>query len=86
MKHTKGKWVMSYGAIALLIHSDQKPIAQINDKMDGDEMEANAILISKAPEMYEALKTLFNKCQSLPFGIDGIILNKVESILKEIEK
>lgn len=79
MKFTKGKWYINklYSYIGIYNHSTDKAIARL-PYTSGD----NAKLISKAPEMYEALKAFTN-------GLDikncSPSLMKIVELLKEIE-
>ena len=61
MNYTKGKWTVSYnGRIEDREHfsvtTDTIQVAEVHPRRDGKEAEANARLISAAPDMYEALK------------------------------
>lgn len=47
-KGTKGKWIIQFGGLFLSIKGSKK-----------SEMQANALLISKAPEMLEMLNKLY---------------------------
>lgn len=53
-KGTKGKWVLNNHVIESYLGND---IAEVWDSND-EENQANALLISKAPEMLELLQSL----------------------------
>ena len=96
MKHTKGKWEVKteYGEPSS-IETKKEVICEFSAglleyPLDLDEIKANAKLISKAPEMYEALKecysfilsdgrTMYSKKQKYAFE------EKIEQLIKEIE-
>lgn len=96
MKHTKGKWkllILPNSRIRILEQYRTEYIASIPTgyaiKKSYEESIANAKLISKAPEMYEALKIavhMFNTYHK-ENSTDGLIehYKNVESLLKEIE-
>lgn len=86
MKHTKGKWKLHSGEALKVKDSEENNICLMSFttnffRRDPEEVFANAELISKAPEMYEALKTHVDDCinsgAEIPAGF--------ESLLKEIE-
>lgn len=64
-KHTKGPWEMHENPDGLpVIAKDFNDIAHIRadgPNIEGPEILANAKLIAAAPDMYEALKALFNE-------------------------
>lgn len=66
-KGTKGKWQVVFAG---------KDIQLINSK--DNEQEANALLISKAPEMLEMFEKL-----SIQFGSDGSIGQEIRKLIKE---
>ena len=86
MKYTKGKWRVQ-GYPRLTIQSEQGEICLINPNIDEDK--DNAKLISKAPEMYEALKNGAEVLEKR--GNGNLTLSELEmlksykSILKEIK-
>jgi hypothetical protein len=93
MKHTKGKWTAKKNSLYFDITSvneETRMTASIhlwknNDSLDDlhhtDENAANAKLISKAPEMYEALKNL--PIHRLP--LLDTTKEKIDSLLKQLE-
>ncbi len=95
MRHTKGKWIAKDVNYTLTkrteIWSDQdneEPIFEIiHREVNLSECTPNAKLISKAPEMYEALKAIVNaqyeKGGTLA-GLNGTVSNARE-LLKEFE-
>jgi hypothetical protein len=67
MKHTKGKWFVEKGwhkAESHIVANDKTIVIcrTIEANIPIEEGEANAKLISKAPEMYEALKEIEKLC------------------------
>ena len=63
MNYTKGEWSISYGGEVegrerYAVTTNTTEICQLRAKKDPKEIEANAYLISAAPDMYEALKTV----------------------------
>jgi len=63
MNYTKGEWSISYGGEVegrerYAVTTNTTEICQLRAKKDPKEIEANAYLISAAPDMYEALKGL----------------------------
>jgi len=105
MEYTKGKWIAKDVNYTLTkrteIWSDQdneEPIFEIiHREVNLSECTPNAKLISKAPEMYEALKAISRikdlLCYPLDVPFDHIdeakavssALSEVESILKDLE-
>jgi hypothetical protein len=59
-KGTKGKWNYSKEYLTI-VDQDRYGIAQENGIRNSSEWEANALLISKAPEMLEMLKWFTNE-------------------------
>jgi hypothetical protein len=60
-KGTKGKWVNTMGTFETdlnMVSSDYGVICDIRKELPINEQKANALLISKAPEMLEMLKDL----------------------------
>ncbi len=96
MEYTKGKWIQYYRSEGNVIEKKTgRTIANcmsyssnINFEKILDENLSNAKLISKAPEMHEALKEiselLEKNYEKLQF-ISWKIPNKIKSLLKEIE-
>lgn len=56
MLHTKGKWINLGYRIDVDIADGLSGICEMSDWMGKEEMEANAKLISAAPELLEALQ------------------------------
>ena len=97
MKHTKGKWeVTAINGRSIWTKSDPMTSQQICivQNTDNDEQLSNAKLISKAPEMYEALKEeldfltmLLNSCTIV--GKDYLRINDragyLATLIKEID-
>lgn len=78
-KGTKGKWVVSESHITV---NDEEGygIAQKNGITNSEQWKANALLISKAPEMLEMLQRCKEVFESLhqPF-----ISSDIEQLIKE---
>ncbi len=79
MKHTKGKWLLEDSGLTMFKYSietddNSTEIARVGTKED-------AKLISKAPEMYEALKDIIAN----NWNIKPKTVNNIVSLLKEIE-
>jgi hypothetical protein len=53
-KHTKGPWITGFSGAAVFTKT-KKLIATIADREDQREKKANAILISLAPDLLDAL-------------------------------
>ena len=95
MKHTKGKWYVEKGLSYFFVKSRHlgttiMMVDEMKTYADYDEAEANANLVSKAPEMHEVLKELWesetytlNEYARITVSVDFLI--KLESLLKEIE-
>lgn len=86
-KGTKGKWRLEksqFYSDRICVFSDfenkfsDKLILSI-DNCDNQEGKANALLISKAPEMLEMLESLENDDNAIP----AIIWNKIQKLIKE---
>lgn len=76
LKFTQGEWKVSgqYSNIRY-VEADDKILVTV---WDFPEMEANAHLIASAPDMYEALKWLVNRCTEIMIGYNqGLTLDKV---------
>lgn len=93
MNYTRGKWNVSVKNTCYEIHNGEYTIAETylcKDLYSEKEDEANAKLIAKAPEMYQALKGLYDSAITT-VGDQVIIrtntdtLIKLESLLNEIE-
>ena len=97
MKHTEGKWFIEKGWNKAEMHivANDKTIEicrTIEANIPIEEGEANAKLISKAPEMYEALKWTYDKLAKVSTSYpsrDTIEsqskMASIRSLLKEIE-
>lgn len=106
MNHTKGKWEVAPDYDHTRVTNDKGEIiayiSKIGFKYAGDEIQANAKLISKAPEMLELLKEV-NRAQKLKgqqstFNVANwhsgafnsekspSLYNRIESLLKELEQ
>ncbi len=90
MNYSKGKWITykiaSYRFGFQQIESNM-PIGEITfyQPVTYKQSIANAKLISKAPEMYEALKVVIETNHA--YGhTEGATLAKIESLLKEIQQ
>jgi hypothetical protein len=80
MKHTKGEWTHTNvgnfsGTLVSYIGSSDKAVAQLRGCKTGEEQEAdaNAKLISAAPDLLKALIDMlphYNKCVPLPNGTE----------------
>ena len=89
MRHTKGKWLLENSGLTMFKYSietddNSTEIARVGTKPD-------AILISKAPEMYESLRELYEE-SVITSGLNVArivttpdMIIKLESLLKEIE-
>ena len=81
MKYTKGQWKIEIGNRGMKIVSDNTLIARMNESflmspLEESEVEANANLISIAPELLEACKMLLGYKDGVLFSgtlteIDG---------------
>lgn len=85
-KGSKGKWFSSYINGSWLIQDLESyqegfrtTIAEVYYFNDGkDTAEANALLISKSPEMLEMLKECY---KYLPY--EGVMRKKVDNLIKQ---
>jgi len=76
-KFTKGKWYINRcGNIV----SDTEEVAYMPTLTPKEEKEANALLISKAPEMFEMLKLVIDEMKNEGYPE---LLNSVKQLLKE---
>jgi len=93
-KGTKGKWVQQWNnSDSLSIRSEEdlsKPICDLSSYYYSkrvtsfDELRANALLISKAPEMLEELKHLVKALKAInSFGATKPIIEHAEQLIKE---
>src|SRR6185503_10477868 len=96
-KFTKGDWkaskVMNFsGTLVAFIESGDKEVAQLRGCTTGEEeeAEANAALISCAPEMLDiikAAKVIFENENNYPDGTAGYqIAKQAKAILSRINK
>ena len=84
-KGTKGEWLIDpLNTISIIDSSGDlmsQLICQINGKWDKEEKKANALLISKAPEMLEMVKRCefwISACNE-----DANILKDISELIKE---
>lgn len=86
MKHTKGNWRVTNGEPYVM--AGEKTICKISNEVeqeeDFSEIQANAILISKAPEMYEALKSAY-QCSGERGHLTKPVLDVIKNILDYLE-
>ena len=94
MKHTKGKWTPVYikyvdGSGGNYYIKNELGNSFITVWGITEEPKANAKLISKAPEMYEALNNIIDKATGKDINaLDGPLfesLYRAQELLKEIE-
>jgi Holliday junction resolvase len=78
-KGTKGKWYVSKAHKTI---NDEKGfgIAQENGHRNSNEWDANALLISKAPEMLEMLIEIKNQIED---GRNYITKEDIEQLIKQ---
>lgn len=84
MKYTKGQWKIEIGNRGMKIVSDNTLIARMNESflmspLEESEVEANANLISIAPELLEACKMLLGYK-------DGVLFSGTLTELEEFNK
>ena len=79
-KGTKGKWYRNTKSkiVSSVYSENEEKLIHISGK-NNDEAKANALLISKAPEMLEMLKEISN---DRLWGTDDDF-NKLEQLIKE---
>jgi hypothetical protein len=78
-KGSKGKWEVESNDDYFTIKTKDDVICSSIIMDDEDEPIYNALLISKAPEMLEILKSLENDDNSIPIGL----WNKIQILIKE---
>ncbi len=84
-KGTKGKWfVRKYDFSTNVLTTEMNALGNesicfLNSKSDFND-EANALLISKAPEMLEMLKDILSSMRGENFNISE---NEIEQLIKE---
>ena len=89
-KHTKGKWEVGYNK-HLITLPDQKTIiaSTFSKDLSRCEGEANARLISKAPEMLEELTGLIEQLEGIGVpdwsGAEGLDLSTAKNLLTQIK-
>jgi hypothetical protein len=76
-KFTKGEWFSSYTEVISM--PTQTKIGNISGN-SYEEAKANALLISKSPEMLEMLKELKDR---LEYYNDTVSVNEIEQLIKE---
>ena len=83
-KGTKGKWVFDDTDIFSLNREESKPVEFIAVNgmaySSNSNWEANALLISKAPEMLDMLEKLYPIFRELNVGP---LANEIEKLIKE---
>ena len=77
-KGTKGKWEINRGRTIHGIHSGMSQIAIV----EGIFINANALLISKAPEMLEMLGYIL-EYQGSGFVLNHDLSKEIEQLIKE---
>jgi hypothetical protein len=92
-KGTKGKWkvgiVPDYNNVLevskIEVYSGNAWICKVQNKgiVGDEEGSANALLISKAPEMLEMLKLVRDGISEMDFAQLEILLPEIEQLLKE---
>jgi hypothetical protein len=86
-KGTKGKWELQnktpYTKVIYCYKSNAE-IARVFEEgfINKSQMEANALLISKAPEMLEMLKNMYSKYQEKGHLLD-VSPSAIERLIKE---
>lgn len=86
-KFTKGKWVKyrptDAHRVTHIVDSENVEICKMNHYLN-EQSEANALLISKAPEMFEMLKELLMDIDEIeyPTSMNNTIV-RAKQLLKE---
>ncbi|AZA49765.1 hypothetical protein EG346_16960 [Chryseobacterium carnipullorum] len=87
-KGTKGNWTQKHGDVYSDIQEGDDAICDVY-KYNTEEGEANALLISKAPEMLEMLKQISKTAEKIweieqdsPF-FDEIDFAEIDDLIKE---
>ena len=89
MEFTKGKWRLSNGKKnkSIKVSGDEWSsfckIYFLNSGDKIDETKANALLISKAPEMLEMLQKVVDEYYSDEIEADRTFINKIKQLIKE---
>ncbi len=78
-KGTKGKWAQKFGDVFSDIQNDDDAICYVYN-YSTSEGKANALLISKAPEMLEMLQTI---AKGFDDSKKHLIIKKAEKLIKE---
>lgn len=84
-KGTKGKWYISRQCDGLSVHSKRSPagidiICKVKDQFHKEDTEANAQLISKAPEMLESMQSFIDDFEG-DYVVNGEIVDDPTDIL-----
>lgn len=88
-KGTQGKWFIDNGVGVTSINSKRFPagidsIATVRNQFHNDQTKANALLISKAPEMLEMLIKVNSSLLNDSSTMEQISLRlKIEDLIKE---
>ena len=82
MGHTKGKWSVMHSSA----HSDYQTFEVAMNKPSFEEKEANAKLISAAPDMLEALISLRKWAISKGIDIDGKLIINADNAINKATK
>jgi len=79
MNYTKDEWKLH----GLLIETDYAPDGHVIAEMNniGDKVQADAHLIAAAPDMYEALRELFDSLGGSYIGFPLKVVERVEQAL-----
>ena len=89
-KGTKQKWIISTNnevAVLISTHPMSRDICTVwkydNDFLENQESNANALLMSKAPEMLEMLDRLVELTKSDNIEMPKFIKEEIEQLIKE---
>ncbi len=81
-KGTKGKWKVNKNSTTLSTDDKKDFITCWIFQPEKEEAKANALLISKAPEMLEMLKDIYSKYQEKGHLLD-VSPSAIEQLIKE---